>query len=65
MGEKTNSDLRRDDLVWVTADAWFAGGQRIWYDATSAQVVPDDEAAARPGVLKVFERTTTTAGTGR
>ena len=62
MGEKTNSDLRRDDLVWVTAEAWFAGGQRIWYDATSAQVLPDDEAAARPGVLKVFERTTT-AGT--
>jgi hypothetical protein len=55
MGEKTKPDMRRDDLVWVTADAWFAGGQRIRYDATSAHVLPDD-AATRPGVLKVFER---------
>ncbi|TCM46866.1 alpha/beta fold hydrolase [Kribbella sp. VKM Ac-2568] len=62
MEEKTKPDMRRGDLVRVTADAWFAGGQRIWYDATSADVLPDDEAAARPGVLKVFERTTT-AGT--
>jgi pimeloyl-ACP methyl ester carboxylesterase len=62
MGAKTIPDPRRDDPAWVTADSWFAGGRRIWYDATSAHVLPDEEAAARPGVLQVFERTTA-AGT--
>ena len=51
MAEETNYQ------EWVTADAWFAGGQRIRYDASSARVLPDDEAS--PGVLEVFERTTT------
>ncbi|WP_406055547.1 alpha/beta fold hydrolase [Kribbella sp. NBC_00889] len=50
------------DTPRVTADAWFAGGRRIWYDAESARVLTDDEAASRPGVLKVFERATPTAG---
>ncbi|MFD7152946.1 methyltransferase domain-containing protein [Kribbella sp. NPDC059898] len=40
--------------VWVTADEWFAGGQRIGYDPEHART----DAAA---VLKVFERATPVA----
>jgi pimeloyl-ACP methyl ester carboxylesterase len=44
------------DRTWVTAAEWFAGGQRIWYDPESARVLTQDEAAAAPGALRVFER---------
>lgn len=40
----------------VTAGEWFAGGQRIPYDPESARVVTEEEAAATPGGLRVFER---------
>ena len=40
----------------VTAGEWFAGGQRIAYDPESAQVLTEEEAAAAPGGLRVFER---------
>jgi pimeloyl-ACP methyl ester carboxylesterase len=40
----------------VTAAEWFAGGQRIPYDPEPARVVTEDEAAATPGGLRVFER---------
>ncbi|RZT16851.1 hypothetical protein EV649_4384 [Kribbella sp. VKM Ac-2569] len=59
MEEKFTAGTRRD---WVTADAWFVGGRRVRYDPKTARVVPDGEAAAGSGVLKVFERTT--AGPG-
>jgi len=40
----------------VTAAEWFAGGQRIPYDPESARVPTEEEAAASPGGLRVFER---------
>ena len=40
----------------VTAAEWFAGGQRIPYDPGSARVLTEEEAAATPGALRVFER---------
>jgi pimeloyl-ACP methyl ester carboxylesterase len=46
----------RQDRTWVTAADWFAGGQRIWYDPESARVLTQEQAAAAPGALQVFER---------
>jgi pimeloyl-ACP methyl ester carboxylesterase len=40
----------------ATAAEWFAGGQRIPYDPESARVVTEEEVAATPGGLRVFER---------
>ena len=40
----------------VTAAEWFAGGQRIPYDPGSARVLTEEEAAATPDALRVFER---------
>ncbi len=40
----------------VTAAEWFAGGRRIPYDPGSARVLTEEEAAAAPGALRVFER---------
>ena len=40
----------------VTAAQWFAGGRRIPYDPESACVVTEEEAAATPGGVRVFER---------
>ena len=42
----------------VTAAEWFAGGHRIPYDPKSARVLAEQEAAATPGALRVFERVT-------
>src|SRR5215475_4904584 len=42
--------------AWVTAEEWFAGGQRIAYDPASARVLTEEEAVATPGALRVFER---------
>jgi pimeloyl-ACP methyl ester carboxylesterase len=46
----------RRDQAWVTAPEWFAGGRRIGYDPESARVLTEEEAAATPGALRVFER---------
>jgi pimeloyl-ACP methyl ester carboxylesterase len=43
-------------MTRVTAAEWFAGGRRIPYDPESARVLTDDEAAAIPHPLRVFER---------
>jgi pimeloyl-ACP methyl ester carboxylesterase len=40
----------------VTAAEWFAGGERIAYDPQAAHVLTEEEAAAAPGSLRVFER---------
>jgi len=40
----------------VTAAEWFAGGERIPYNPQSAHVLTEEEAAATPGSLRVFER---------
>src|SRR5713226_9299106 len=40
----------------VTAAEWFAGGQRVPYDPGSARVPTEEEAAAAPGGIRVFER---------
>jgi pimeloyl-ACP methyl ester carboxylesterase len=52
----STAGLPRQDRTWVTAAEWFAGGQRIWYDPESAQVLTQEEAAGVPGALRVFER---------
>jgi len=53
----------RPGRPWVTAAEWFAGGQRIPYDPGPARVLTEEEAAATPGALRVFERVAT-AGHG-
>ena len=56
MNRKKTAGLPRQDRAWVTAADWFAGGQRIGYDPRSARVLTDEQAAAPPGALRVFER---------
>jgi pimeloyl-ACP methyl ester carboxylesterase len=46
----------RQDRALVTSAEWFAGGRRIWYDPESARVLAQEQAAAVPGALRVFER---------
>jgi pimeloyl-ACP methyl ester carboxylesterase len=58
MGRNKTAGLPRQDQAPVTAAEWFAGGQRIPYDPESARVVTEEEAAATPGTLRVFERVT-------
>src|SRR5262245_49055712 len=56
MSRNKAADLPRQDRAWVTAAEWFADGQRIPYDPASARVLTEEEAAATPGALRVFER---------
>ena len=51
-----NTDLTQQERSRVTAEEWFAGGRRIPYDPGSARVLSDDEAAATPDAIRVFER---------
>src|SRR5690349_15125884 len=46
----------RQDRAWVSAAEWFAGGQRIPYDPGSARTLTEEQAAATPSALRVFER---------
>src|SRR5262245_10621856 len=46
----------RQDGARVTAAEWFAGGRRIPYDRASPRVLPEEEADATPGAIRVFER---------
>ncbi len=59
MSRNKTAGLPRQDQAWVTAAEWFAGGQRVWYDPESAQVLTQEDAAATPGALQVFERVAT------
>jgi pimeloyl-ACP methyl ester carboxylesterase len=56
MSENTAAGASRLDRTPVTAEEWFAGGQRLWYEPGSARVVTEEEAAGTPGALQVFER---------
>ncbi len=56
MGRNKAAGLPRQDQARVTAAEWFAGGQRIGYDPESVRVLTEEEAAATPGALGVFER---------
>src|SRR2546430_11884549 len=56
MSRTKTAGLPRQDRARVTAAGWFAGGQRIPYDPESARVLTEEEAAATPGTLRVFER---------
>jgi pimeloyl-ACP methyl ester carboxylesterase len=47
------------DQARVTAAEWFAGGERIGYDPGSARVLTQEQTAAAPGSLQVFERVAT------
>ena len=46
----------RQDRAWVSAAEWFAGGRRIPYDPGSGRTLTEEQAAATPGALRVFER---------
>jgi pimeloyl-ACP methyl ester carboxylesterase len=61
MSAKNTAGEPRDDDAWVSAAEWFAEGQRIGYDPASARVLTEEEAAAMPGALRVFERVAATA----
>jgi pimeloyl-ACP methyl ester carboxylesterase len=54
----TNEKVARPqrDQDWVTAAQWFARGQRVPYDPAAGRVLTEQEAAARPGALRVFHR---------
>jgi pimeloyl-ACP methyl ester carboxylesterase len=56
MSSNQTAGSPRQDQAWVTAAEWFGGGQRIWYDPEAARVLTEEEAAATPGALRVFER---------
>jgi pimeloyl-ACP methyl ester carboxylesterase len=56
MSRGKTAGLPGQDRAWVTAAEWFGGGQRIWYHPESARVLTEEEAAATPGALQVFER---------
>jgi pimeloyl-ACP methyl ester carboxylesterase len=56
MSRNKTVGVPRQDRARVTAAEWFAGGQRIWYDPESARVLTEQQAAATPGALRVFER---------
>jgi pimeloyl-ACP methyl ester carboxylesterase len=55
MSKAKTTDPRRE-WARVSADGWFAGGERIWYDPETARVLTDQQAAVAPGALRVFER---------
>ncbi|MFC6157603.1 alpha/beta fold hydrolase [Kribbella jiaozuonensis] len=48
----------RQDRALVTAEEWFGGGKRRWYDPASARLLSDEQGEARAGLIKVFGRTT-------
>ena len=56
MSRNKTTDPPQAHQARVTAAEWFAGGQRIPYDPRSARVLTEQEAAAVPGALRVFER---------
>src|SRR5215470_826787 len=56
MSKSKTAGLPRQGQARVTAAEWFAGGQRIWYDPGSGRVLTEEQAAAAPGALRVFER---------
>lgn len=61
-GNTVAEPRRQQDKVWVTADEWFSGGERRWYDAASARLLSHEEGDARTGLIKVFGRKTGAAG---
>ena len=56
MGKNNAAGQLPLDQALVTAEEWFAGGRRVPYDPQSARVLTEQEAAAAPGALRVFER---------
>ena len=56
MSRNKTAGLPRQDRAWVPAAEWFAGGRRIPYDPASARTLTEEQAAAAPGALRVFER---------
>ncbi|MEU4194447.1 alpha/beta hydrolase [Kribbella sp. NPDC026611] len=52
------------EQVLVTADEWFAGGERRWYDPAAALLLREDEASGRTDLLKVFGRVTRVSADG-
>jgi pimeloyl-ACP methyl ester carboxylesterase len=55
MSRYNTTDPPRQDQALVTAAEWFGGGRRIPYDPEAARVLTEEEAAATPGALRVFE----------
>jgi pimeloyl-ACP methyl ester carboxylesterase len=40
----------------VTAEQWFASGRRIPYDPDTARILTEEQAAANPSALRIFQR---------
>jgi pimeloyl-ACP methyl ester carboxylesterase len=58
MSRSKKAGLPGPDRKLVTAAEWFAGGHRNPYDPAFARVLTEQEVAATPDVLRVFERVT-------
>jgi pimeloyl-ACP methyl ester carboxylesterase len=56
MSRDKTAGVRPQQQTLVRAAEWFGGGQRIPYDPQSARVLTEQEAAATPRALRVFER---------
>jgi pimeloyl-ACP methyl ester carboxylesterase len=56
MRRTSSKGLPQRHHTLVTAAEWFAGGDRIPYDPQSGRLLTEQEAAATPGTLRVFER---------
>jgi pimeloyl-ACP methyl ester carboxylesterase len=56
MNRNKTAHSPRGDRALVTAAEWFARGRRVWYDPESACVLTEEQAAAVPRALRVFER---------
>jgi len=51
----TTAGVPGQGQAWERRAEWFAGDQRIWY-TRQPRVLSEEEAAAAPGTLRVFER---------
>ena len=56
MRSNESEDVPQQERKLVTAEEWFAGGQRVPYDPKSGRLLTEGGAAATPGALRVFER---------
>lgn len=55
-GNAATQQVQDQGKAFVTADEWFGGGERRWYDAGSARLLTDVEGEGRPDLVKVFGR---------
>jgi pimeloyl-ACP methyl ester carboxylesterase len=56
--EAATEQVRGKGRPWVPAEEWFGGGERRWYDAAGARLLPHAEGESRAGLIRVFGRAT-------